>query len=96
MADPALNPLKPPDAQKLARAIAADGDVDVSPHAYAAMADDKLETADCLNLLRGGVFSPPELIKGEWRYRVQTPRICIVIAFKSETELRVVTAWRIK
>jgi len=96
MADPALEPLKPPDAKKLSREIVETGVVDVSGHAQEEMDNDGLETTDCLNLLRAGVFNPPEYIKGEWRYRVTTSRICVVISFESETRLRVVTAWRIK
>jgi hypothetical protein len=96
MAHPALEPLKPPDAKKLAGEIVENGVVEVSPHALEAMADDQLQTTDCLNLLRAGVFNPPDYINGEWRYQVTTPRICVVIAFRSETRLRVVTAWRIK
>lgn len=96
MAHPALEPLKPPDAKKLAREIVETGVVEVSGHAQEEMANDELQTTDCLNLLRAGVFNPPEHINGEWRYRVTTPRICVVIAFTSETRLRVVTAWRIK
>jgi hypothetical protein len=96
MADPALEPLKPPEAKKLARDIAETGVIDVSGHAREEMANDELETTDCLNLLRAGVFNPPEYINGEWRYRVTSSIICVVIAFMSETRLRVVTAWRIK
>jgi hypothetical protein len=94
--DPALEPLKPPDAKKLAREIWENGNVDISGHASVAMADDDLQTTDCLNLVRAGVFNPPDLVNGEWRYQVTTARICIVVVFASETELRIVTAWRIK
>ncbi len=96
MANPVLEPLKPPDAKKLARDIVEHGDVDISGHAVEEMTNDELETSDCLNLLRAGVCEPPELIHGEWRYRILTARICIVIAFVSPTRLRLVTAWRIK
>jgi hypothetical protein len=30
----------------------------------------------------------------EWRYRVRTNRIAVVVAFDSEEELTVVTVWR--
>lgn len=94
MADPAVEPLKPPDARKLAGAIVENGIVEFGSHAKDEMAKDDLQTGDCLNLVRGGVYQPAELINGEWRYRVETQRICVVIAFVSETRLRVVTAWR--
>ena len=35
-----------------------------------------------------------EYEKREWRYRVQTNRIAVIVAFDSETELTVVTVWR--
>lgn len=95
MADPALEPLKPPDAKKLARSIVENGDVEFSGHALREMDKDELHSTDCLNLLRGGVFEPPEFINGEWRYRVTTPRICVVASFTSPTRLRVITAWRV-
>jgi hypothetical protein len=89
-----LKPLKPADAKQLARDIAMNGTVDFTAHALEEMAKDDLETADCFNLIRAGVYGPPDHIKGEWRYRVETVRICVVIAFDSPTELTVVTAWR--
>ena len=96
MALPLLEPLKPPDAKRLAREIVENGEVIFSGHAQEEMSDDGLETTDCLNLIRGGVYEPAELIKGEWRYRITTQRICVVVAFASMTRLRVVTAWRIQ
>jgi len=94
MADPALEPLKPPDAKKLAREIVNKGTVEFSGHALEEMANDELQTTDCLNILRAGIYEPPEHINGELRYRVGTQRICVVITFVSDTRLRVVTAWR--
>ncbi len=96
MPDPALEPLKPPEAKQLVRSIVENGIVEFSGHALAEMANDELETTDCVNLLRAGVYNPPEPINGEWRYRVETQRICVVFAFTSKTRMRVVTAWRFK
>ncbi len=47
-------------------------------------------------MLRAGTVDPAEFEKGCWRYRVRTQRIVVVIAFRSVTEIRVVTAWREK
>jgi hypothetical protein len=58
------------------------------------MLDDDLTTVDCENVLRGGVVRPAEHEHGTWRYRVETRKITVVIAFRSERELVVVTAWR--
>ena len=46
-------------------------------------------------MLPAGVFEPPEYVNREWRYRVHTSRICIVIVFRSAERLRIVTAWRV-
>lgn len=96
MTDPVLEPLKPPEAKRLAREIVLSGVVGFSIHAMEEMAKDDLHSTDCINLLRAGVFGAAEYTNRQWRYRVTTPRICIVIAFTSESELRIVTAWRIK
>lgn len=89
-------PFSPPDARQLIRRIINAGTVRFSSHAYEEMRKDDLTTVDCTNVLRGGVVEPPELRDGTWRYRVRTARIYIVVAFRSETALTVVTAWRIK
>ncbi len=94
--DPKLAPLKPPDAKELAHEVLVSGVVEISGHASKEMMNDELDLADCVNLLRAGVFEPPELIKGEWRYRVMSQSICVVFTFVSDTRLRVVTAWRIE
>jgi hypothetical protein len=77
--------------------IVREGDIAWSEHARKEMAKDNLDMGDCLNVLRAGAVSePPDLERGTWRYRVHTSRICVVVAFRSETELAVVTAWRKK
>ena len=89
-------PLDAAHAKKLILRILLAGEVVFSGHAFDEMAKDNLTTVDCTNVLRGGWVEPPELEKGTWRYRVRTARICVVIAFRSETKLVVVTAWREK
>lgn len=92
--DLAFVPLPLDAARKLARSIVEQGVVVISPHAREEMTDDDLTTADCLNLLRAGIWQPPELINNELRYRVQTKRMCFVVVFQSPHRLRVVTGWR--
>lgn len=89
-------PLAPADATRTLRAIlAADGDFSFSDHAKREMAEDKMDEADILNVLRGGrMFEPAEFENGTWRYRFHTYKFCVVVAFRSESEFRVVTAWR--
>lgn len=87
-------PLDPPAARALIRSILADGSVRFSRHALAEMAKDGLSELDATNVLRGGAVDPAEFENGSWRYRVRTHRIAVVIAFRSESSLVVVTAWR--
>ena len=88
-------PYTPPYARKLIRQILQTGTVSFSTHALKEMAKDNLTTIDCTNVLRGGVVEPPEFREGTWRYRVRTASIYVVVAFRSDTHLVVVTAWRI-
>ncbi len=87
--------LDPPVAQRLIRKILAAGQVSWSDHARDEIAKDKLSIPDCANVLRAGIVEEPEYDRGSWRYRVRTQRIYVVISFRSETELSIVTAWRI-
>ncbi len=89
-------PLETAAARRLIRHILEAGTVRFSEHALAEMVQDDLTTVDCVNVLRGGLIEPPELERGTWRYRVKTNRICVVVAFRSEHELVVITAWRIQ
>jgi hypothetical protein len=88
-------PLDPARARQLIRRILQTGTVAFSRHALQEMANDHITTVECTNVLRGGVVEPPELVSGTWRYRVRTARIYVVVAFRSEARLVVVTAWRI-
>ena len=58
------------------------------------MAKNDLTTIDVTNMLRGGVVDAAEFENGSWRYRVRTSKMAVVV--RSESELRVVTAWRFK
>ena len=87
-------PLSSKAARDLARRIVADGSVVFSGHAITEMKADHLTTQDALNTIRAGAYQPGEFENGSWRYRAQTQRMTFVIAFRDETELVVVTAWR--
>jgi uncharacterized protein DUF4258 len=87
-------PLSNQEGQKRAREILNSGTVFFAPHAQKAMADDGLTTVDVENVLRAGWVEMSEYENGEWRYRVRTNRIAVIVAFESETELTVVTVWR--
>jgi len=89
-------PLSPPQARRLIQNILAHGEVVSSKHATEEMAKDGLTIIDCVNILRGGVVEPAEWENGSWRYRVHTQRIWVVVAFRSEKRMVIVTAWRSK
>jgi hypothetical protein len=89
-------PLKPDEVRRLVRQILRAGRFGYSGHAKLEMFADGLTTVDCVNVVRGGVPQPGELEKGSWRYRIVTDKITVVVAFRSEDHVVVVTAWRAK
>jgi hypothetical protein len=89
-----VEPLSTTEARRLIREIIETGSISVSKHAESELEQDGLTMVDATNVLRGGVVDPGEFENGSWRYRVRTARIAVIVAFRSEDELRVVTAWR--
>jgi len=89
-----VEPFDPPEAKKRIRSILEMGVVTPSGHALHEMEKDELTMVDCTNVLRGGWVEPGEWENGSWRYRVRTARISVVVAFRSESKLAIVTAWR--
>ena len=89
-----VEPFDPQEAKKRIRSILETGVVTPSGHAMDEMEKDGLTMVDCINVLRGGWVEPGEWERGSWRYRVRTARICVVVAFRSESKLAIVTAWR--
>jgi hypothetical protein len=87
-------PLGPYAAKQLIRQILQTGRFTYSKHSRDEMLADDLTTLDCENVLRGGVVRPAEFERGTWRYRVETSRITVVVAFRSANEVVIVTAWR--
>jgi hypothetical protein len=90
-------PLTPNAATALIRSILTEGQVAFSQHAIDELTKDGLTTVDAVNVMRAGaVKQAADYIKQSWRYRVETARMAVVVAFRSEDELVVVTAWRAK
>ena len=89
-------PLSPTKAKALIRSVLSSGEVRFSGHAEQEIARDCLSAVDCVNVLRGGIVEQPELERGTWRYRVVTQWIAVVVVFRSESVLVVITAWRFK
>ena len=87
-------PLAPEAAKWVIREILRAGRLTYSSHAKQELLADELTTLDVVNVLRGGVVRPGEFEHGSWRYRVETQRLAVVIAFRSALHLVVVTAWR--
>ena len=36
------------------------------------------------------------MVRGTWRYRMRAGKVYVVVTFRSEAELVVVTVWRVK
>lgn len=90
----AIGHLRAGDAKKLIRSIQEGGWVFFSRHAEDEMRKDELSRRDVENVLRGGMVREPEWENGSWRYHVETAKIRVVIAFRDESTLVVVTAMR--
>ena len=71
------------------------GAVVFTDHALTELAKDGLTTVDATNALRGGVVEEAEWEHGTWRHQVRTLRTVVVVEFEDETEVVVVTAWRV-
>lgn len=105
-------PLKATDARKLIRRLLDEGVFiapGAGTHARREMDKDRLTDLDAVNVLRGGVVREAEWEHGSWRHRVETQRMVFVVTFDpepermpaedesvDETELVVVTGWRIR
>ncbi len=89
--------LPPTVARKLISSILADGRVGYSRHAREEMEKDDPTEVDVTNVLKAGrIIEPAEMGQVNWTYRVHPQPRCVVVAFRSDAELVVVTAWRKK
>ena len=90
-------PLNRNEAKKLIGLIYREGSVVYSRHCFKELEADGMSTLDVENVLRAGrIMREPEEENGTYRYRVETPLMAVVVAFRSETEICIVTAWRKK
>lgn len=92
--DELIEPLREIEAKDLILKILKVGVVNFRTHARDRMDERALSSPDVLNVLRAGYVKPSEYENGTWRYQVCTERMTVVVAFRSKTELRIVTAWR--
>jgi hypothetical protein len=86
------------DAKALAKKILddEDGKVSFTDHCHKELAKDDRSTGDCVNAIRGGAYHEAEFENGSWRYQIQTGKVGVVFLFRSEKEILVITAWRMK
>lgn len=92
-------PLDPQEAKRLLLDIIEAGGVRFTRHAKLRLGERNLTEIDCVNVLRGGVVEeaePSESRSGGWCYRVRSYRINVVVAFRSESVVAVVSAWRMQ
>lgn len=91
-------PLSNDDAKRLAASVVrAGGVVDIVRHARQAMLADGLAAVDVHRaLLSGFVEFSEQHESGQWRYRFRSGQVFVVVAFRSEQVLVVVTVWRKK
>ncbi len=87
-------PLGEPHVRRYLRNTLQSGALGITRHAYEEMDADGLVEQDIRNCLWAGQFDGCNLERGTWRYRVRTARMVVVVAFRSETQAVVVTAWR--
>ena len=66
-------------------------------HAEIEMKKDAINRDHIDHVLRAGLMKmPAEVVRGEWRYRIETRAIAVIVSFQSELELEIITAWRFK
>jgi hypothetical protein len=83
-------------ALKLAQKVLRAGNVAFSKHARQEMEHDDVSEPEVVNAIRlGQIYDPADFERGSWRYRVRAESLCVVIAFRTVDELRIVTVWRI-
>ena len=80
-------------ARQLIRDCITLGSVSWTHHALERCSERGLTTGDCVNALKSGAVDPAEWENGTWRYRVRAGPITVVIAFRDERSLTVITAW---
>jgi len=91
-------PLNRNEAKKLIQQLCREDMVVSSRHAKEELAKDNLTTFDAMNVLRAGriLEEAEKQTNGSWTYRVHTEQMVVVVAFQSESKLKIVTAWRKK
>lgn len=93
--DALVEPFSFISAQTLARSILKDGNYVFTSHALERLAEHGMSQLDVINTLRAGRCVLFNFEKGTYPYQFETARgYHAVVAFRSTTELVVVTAWK--
>ena len=88
-------PLYPAAARRLVRQILRSGHYVESAHAEQKMDEQGMDTDDARFVLRNGSVTDVRQEGGTWRYRFYCQdEGAVVVGFRSERELVVVTVWR--
>jgi hypothetical protein len=88
------------DAKRLAVQILETGSVEWPNYVMRRMAERRMTSVDVENIIRGGWVDQVEQVNegpryGTWRYRFTAREMSVVVEFPSDTEMTVVTAWRL-
>lgn len=87
-------PVSSARVRALCQSIIKLGSVSFGPHARKRMGERGISETTVKNVLRAGFADEGELEHGTYRYPVKTPEYCVIVAFRSEHSLVVVSVWR--
>lgn len=87
-------PLDENHARRQIRDCIARGSVRWTNHVLERCSERGLTTGDCVNALKSGAVEPTGWEHGAWRYRVRAGDVTVVVAFRGQRQLTVITAWR--
>lgn len=83
------------DAKRLFKEHSATLSLVLTNHAEERLLQHDMALTDCMNVLRGGVWDPPEWENGSWRYRARTQKMTVIVEIDSENlEFTIITCWR--
>jgi hypothetical protein len=73
------------------------GEVSWTTHARRELAKDDMTIVDATNVIRCWLYMDPaeqDMTTGDWKYRIHTDFMGIVVKFRSVKQLVVITSWR--
>jgi len=87
-------PLQKEQVDGLVKRVMFSGSVGFIRHARDEMRNDDLGEIDIRNALKNGSCFDFRLKDETWRYRIRTQEITVIVSFRTESQLTVVTAWK--